>query len=286
MPPRRTSRRSSTSGEGAGPCTGPRSCTRLAGDSQAGQPWAQARCPPARQPRLRNWAAHPLTDAAFWPPCPFAPCRDNREAMDAIVEVLLEKETMTGDEFRAILSKYATMPQVRPAPALASPACSAARHSRGSSLSCAPSRSAGVPARAHALRRAARNRAWRGAAPSSLSAITPLSLGPRRRTSMPWRARSSRMPSCSWRELACSAGSQPNSAVPPAAAATPPPSPAVRQLFACTHSHPCHLIPFLARAGGRVARTGPACLEFLAPVCCAAATDEPLRPAAPGPPPP
>ncbi|KAL4427347.1 hypothetical protein ABPG77_003256 [Micractinium sp. CCAP 211/92] len=37
--------------------------------------------------------------------------RENREAMDAIVEVLLEKETMTGDEFRAILSKYATMPQ-------------------------------------------------------------------------------------------------------------------------------------------------------------------------------
>lgn len=33
--------------------------------------------------------------------------------MDAIVEVLLEKETMTGDEFRAVLSKYATMPQVR-----------------------------------------------------------------------------------------------------------------------------------------------------------------------------
>ncbi len=37
--------------------------------------------------------------------------------MDAIVEVLLEKETMTGDEFRAILSKYATMPQVRRRPA-------------------------------------------------------------------------------------------------------------------------------------------------------------------------
>lgn len=43
--------------------------------------------------------------------------------MDAIVEVLLEKETMTGDEFRAILSKYATMPQVRRGAAL--PLCTA-----------------------------------------------------------------------------------------------------------------------------------------------------------------
>ena len=33
-------------------------------------------------------------------------CRNSREAMDKIVEVLLEKETMSGDEFREILSRY------------------------------------------------------------------------------------------------------------------------------------------------------------------------------------
>jgi cell division protease FtsH len=31
--------------------------------------------------------------------------------MDKIVEVLLEKESMTGDEFRELLSQYATIPQ-------------------------------------------------------------------------------------------------------------------------------------------------------------------------------
>ncbi|WOK98348.1 ATP-dependent zinc metalloprotease FTSH 2, chloroplastic [Canna indica] len=36
--------------------------------------------------------------------------RNNREAMDKIVEVLLEKETMTGDEFRAILSEFVEIP--------------------------------------------------------------------------------------------------------------------------------------------------------------------------------
>ena len=35
---------------------------------------------------------------------------DNREAMDKIVEALLEKETLTGDEFRQMLSKYTTIP--------------------------------------------------------------------------------------------------------------------------------------------------------------------------------
>ncbi|KAF9688220.1 hypothetical protein SADUNF_Sadunf02G0174600 [Salix dunnii] len=34
----------------------------------------------------------------------------NREAIDKIVEVLLEKETMTGDEFRAILSEFVEIP--------------------------------------------------------------------------------------------------------------------------------------------------------------------------------
>ncbi|KAL3020008.1 hypothetical protein AAZX31_05G121500 [Glycine max] len=36
--------------------------------------------------------------------------RNNREAIDKIVEVLLEKETLTGDEFRAILSEFAEIP--------------------------------------------------------------------------------------------------------------------------------------------------------------------------------
>ncbi|RZS29398.1 hypothetical protein BHM03_00063128 [Ensete ventricosum] len=51
--------------------------------------------------------------------------RNNREAMDKIVEVLLEKETMTGDEFRAILSEFAEIPvenRVPPARPAAVPA--------------------------------------------------------------------------------------------------------------------------------------------------------------------
>lgn len=32
--------------------------------------------------------------------------RNNRAAMDQLVEVLLEKDTLTGDEFRIILSKF------------------------------------------------------------------------------------------------------------------------------------------------------------------------------------
>jgi len=36
--------------------------------------------------------------------------RNNREAIDKIVEVLLEKETLSGDEFRAILSEFAEIP--------------------------------------------------------------------------------------------------------------------------------------------------------------------------------
>ncbi|KAK0590530.1 hypothetical protein LWI29_028459 [Acer saccharum] len=37
--------------------------------------------------------------------------RNNREAIDKIVEVLLEKETMTGDEFRAILAEFVEIPE-------------------------------------------------------------------------------------------------------------------------------------------------------------------------------
>ena len=36
---------------------------------------------------------------------------ENREAMDAIVEVLLQKETIEGDEFRALLSEFTTIPE-------------------------------------------------------------------------------------------------------------------------------------------------------------------------------
>lgn len=36
--------------------------------------------------------------------------RDNREAIDAIVELLMQKETLTGDEFRQLLSAYTTIP--------------------------------------------------------------------------------------------------------------------------------------------------------------------------------
>ncbi|XP_022149706.1 ATP-dependent zinc metalloprotease FTSH 2, chloroplastic-like [Momordica charantia] len=36
--------------------------------------------------------------------------RNNREAIDKIVEILLEKETMSGDEFRAILSEFVEIP--------------------------------------------------------------------------------------------------------------------------------------------------------------------------------
>ncbi|KAH7577074.1 hypothetical protein ACOSP7_002179 [Xanthoceras sorbifolium] len=48
--------------------------------------------------------------------------RNNREAIDKIVEVLLEKETMTGDEFRAILSEFVEIPKEnRVPPAVPSP---------------------------------------------------------------------------------------------------------------------------------------------------------------------
>ncbi len=36
-------------------------------------------------------------------------CRNNREAMDKIVEVLIEKETIDGKEFRALLSECASL---------------------------------------------------------------------------------------------------------------------------------------------------------------------------------
>ncbi|KAK9221703.1 hypothetical protein WN944_010132 [Citrus x changshan-huyou] len=48
--------------------------------------------------------------------------RNNREAIDKIVEVLLEKETMSGDEFRAILSEFVEIPaENRVPPAVPAP---------------------------------------------------------------------------------------------------------------------------------------------------------------------
>jgi len=41
---------------------------------------------------------------------------DNREAMDAIVEVLLQKETIDGHEFRALLSEYVDIPEANKVP--------------------------------------------------------------------------------------------------------------------------------------------------------------------------
>lgn len=46
--------------------------------------------------------------------------KNNREAIDKIVEVVIEKETITGDEFRAILSEFVEIPvenRVAPTPA-------------------------------------------------------------------------------------------------------------------------------------------------------------------------
>ena len=36
--------------------------------------------------------------------------RNIKEAMDELVDVLMEKETLTGDEFRAILSEFTDIP--------------------------------------------------------------------------------------------------------------------------------------------------------------------------------
>lgn len=45
--------------------------------------------------------------------------RNNREAMDKIVEVLIEKETLSGDEFRAILSEFVEIPAENRVPSAA-----------------------------------------------------------------------------------------------------------------------------------------------------------------------
>jgi cell division protease FtsH len=37
--------------------------------------------------------------------------RDNREAVDRITELLVEKETLGGEEFRQLLAQYTTIPE-------------------------------------------------------------------------------------------------------------------------------------------------------------------------------
>tara|TARA_Y100001978_G_scaffold141712_1_gene126810 strand:- start:2359 stop:2682 length:324 start_codon:yes stop_codon:yes gene_type:complete len=43
---------------------------------------------------------------------------DNREAMDKLVEILIEKETLDADEFLKILSEYTTIPEKNRTPQL------------------------------------------------------------------------------------------------------------------------------------------------------------------------
>ena len=60
-----------------------------------------------------------LSDEAY--EIALAHIRNNREAIDKIVEVLLEKETISGHEFRAILSEFVEIPvENRVAPSSAS----------------------------------------------------------------------------------------------------------------------------------------------------------------------
>lgn len=64
-----------------------------------------------------------LSDEAY--EIALAQIRSNREAIDKIVEVLLEKETLSGDEFRALLSEFVEIPaenRVTPATPLPVPA--------------------------------------------------------------------------------------------------------------------------------------------------------------------
>ena len=44
----------------------------------------------------------------------------NREAMDKIVDLLIEKETLDGDEFASILSKFTKIPEKERTPQLLS----------------------------------------------------------------------------------------------------------------------------------------------------------------------
>ena len=52
--------------------------------------------------------------------------RDNRVAIDKIVDILIEKETISGDEFRALLAEYAEIPKANLDAAAAAPSRSKA----------------------------------------------------------------------------------------------------------------------------------------------------------------
>lgn len=60
-------------------------------------------------------AVKKLSDSAY--EIALSHIRNNREAMDKLVEVLLEKETIGGDEFRAILSEFTEIPPENRVPA-------------------------------------------------------------------------------------------------------------------------------------------------------------------------
>ncbi|CAN1199868.1 ATP-dependent zinc metalloprotease FTSH 2, chloroplastic [Linum perenne] len=65
-------------------------------------------------------AVKKLSDGAYQ--IALSQIKNNREAIDKIVEVLLEKETMSGDEFRAILSEFIEIPvENRVPPAVPAP---------------------------------------------------------------------------------------------------------------------------------------------------------------------
>ncbi|KAH0462930.1 hypothetical protein IEQ34_007512 [Dendrobium chrysotoxum] len=55
-----------------------------------------------------------ITDSAY--EIALSHIRNNREAIDKIVDVLLEKETLAGDEFRAILSEFVEIPSENKVP--------------------------------------------------------------------------------------------------------------------------------------------------------------------------
>ena len=46
--------------------------------------------------------------------------RKNRKAMDKIVDLLIEKETLTGEEFESILGEFTTIPKKERTPQLLS----------------------------------------------------------------------------------------------------------------------------------------------------------------------
>ncbi|XP_048492488.1 ATP-dependent zinc metalloprotease FTSH 2, chloroplastic-like [Beta vulgaris subsp. vulgaris] len=60
-------------------------------------------------------AVKKLTDDAY--EIALTHIRNNREAIDSIVDVLLEKETINGDEFQALLSKFVEIPVENRVPA-------------------------------------------------------------------------------------------------------------------------------------------------------------------------